>query len=137
MMGAKKLGMYPGPAPRNRFHPWSPASLGEGTGENSLLGLSILSALSVAGIWSAINPSYFTFRSFASKPEAKAIAKEGIWIGLGASTAASLGVWLVFKRLTPAIVSQAVALTLFGISMYAVNAPAVDSIPKIEEQTTT
>ena len=127
---------------------WSPARLGSahsswspplgmaGTKADSTLGLSILSALSIAGIHSAVNPSYFTLRSFASKPEAKGMAKEGLWIGLGLSTLASLAIWWVFDETVPAVISEATAIALFGIGLYAVNSKPLDSMPAIQNQNT-
>jgi hypothetical protein len=127
---------------------WSPARLGNarsswspplglaGSKADSMLGLSILSALSIAGIHSAVNPSYFTLRSFASKPEAKGMAKEGLWIGLGLSTLASLAIWWVFDETVPAVISEATAVALFGIGLYAVNSTPLDSLPAIQNQNT-
>jgi hypothetical protein len=100
------------------------------------LGIAVLSALSVAGIWSAINPSYFTFRAFASKPEARARAKEGIWIGLAAGTLLSGAIWFAFKDSLAAILSEVTTLGLFGLSMYAVDSTPTDEIPAIQNQTT-
>lgn len=101
---------------------------------NSTMGISILSALSIAGIHSAINPSYFTLRSFASKPEARTVAKEGLWIGLGLGLIGSFALYKVFDRAIPAIVSAVTAAGLFGVGLYAVTAPPIDSIPAIQNQ---
>lgn len=118
----KRLGYEPeGPWLRER----QPAH-----GENSVLGISVLSALSVAGIWSSINPSYFALRSFANQPETRHIAREGLWIGLAASTAASVGILLVFDRWVPALVAELTALALFGVSLYAVNSPPIETSPR-------
>ena len=102
--------------------------------KESVLGLSILSALSIAGIHSAVNPSYFTLRSFAAQPQAKGAAQEGLWIGLGLSSAASVAIGLVFDEWTAAIVSEATAILLFGVGMYAVNSPPLITIPPINNQ---
>lgn len=118
----------------NRWSPVRHPSLGAQDGASQDLGIAVLSALSVAGIWSAINPSYFTFRAFASKPEARERAKEGIWIGLAAGTLLSGAIWFAFKDSLAAILSEVTTLGLFGLSMYAVNQPSVDEIPAIQDQ---
>lgn len=100
----------------------------------SILGLSVLSALSIAGIHSAVNPSYFTLRSFAAQPQAKAAATEGLWIGLALGIAGSVGVGLVFDEWTPAVVSALVAAGLFGVGIYAINQPPLPTVPPIEQQ---
>lgn len=130
---------------------WAPAQMGKrmgcpdyrtGMGKsaetmgNSVMGISILSALSIAGIHSAVNPSYFTLRSFASKPEARKVAAEGLWIGLGLGLLGSFALYGVFKRAVPAIVSAATAVGLFGVGLYAVNAPELTSMPSIQNQST-
>lgn len=120
----------------NKLFPWRPAggsSMGAPMRE-SVLGLSILSALSIAGIHSAVNPSYFTLRSFAAQPQAKGAAQEGLWIGLGLSSAASVAIGLVFDEWIPAIISEATAILLFGVGMYAVNSPPLITIPPIQNQ---
>lgn len=99
-----------------------------------LLGVSILSALSVAGIHSAVNPSYFTLRSFAAKPEARGAAEEGLWIGLGAGGLASVAIGLVFDEWIPAAVAGLTAATLFGMGMYAVRSTPLDTVSRIQEQ---
>lgn len=90
-------------------------------------GLAVLSALSVAGIHSAVNPSFFTLKAFARKPEERANAIQGLWIGLGLGALASVSVGIVFKRWIPAIVSAGTAVALFGIGMGAVNSNGVES----------
>jgi hypothetical protein len=128
---------------------WAPAQMGRGkmgcgcrsemgraaeTMGNSVMGISILSALSIAGIHSAVNPSYFTLRSFASKPEAKKVATEGLWIGLGLGLLGSFALYGVFHRAVPALVSAATAVGLFGVGLYAVSAPELKSMPPIDKQ---
>lgn len=128
---------------------WAPAQMGRkmgcpdyrpGMGKvaetmgNSTMGISILSALSIAGIHSAVNPSYFTLRSFASKPEAKKVATEGLWIGLALGLLGSFALYKVFHRAVPAVVSAATAAGLFGVGLYAVNAPELKSMPAINNQ---
>lgn len=125
------------PGPGNKLFPWRPAGARPGMGDpmnDSVLGLSILSALSIAGIHSAVNPSYFTLRSFAAQPQARGAAQEGLWIGLGLGLAGSVGVGLVFDEWTPAIISGVVALSLFGVGMYAINRPPLPTVPPIEQQ---
>jgi len=96
-------------------------------------GLAILSALSVAGLHSAINPSFFTLKAFAKKPEERANAIQGLWIGLGLGALASVSVGFVFHRWIPAIVSGATAAALFGIGMGAVNSNGISN-PTMEPQ---
>jgi hypothetical protein len=98
------------------------------------MGLSILAALSVAGIHAAISPSVFTFLSFATKPEAKQRAMTTLWISLAASTLGSFGIWLVFEKLVPAVVAEATAVVLFGAGVWAINQKPADTIPPIEQQ---
>lgn len=121
----------------NKMYPWRPAGSGPSMGapmKESVLGLSILSALSIAGIHSAVNPSYFTLRSFAAQPQARGAAQEGLWIGLGLSSFASVAIGMVFDEWIPAIISEATAILLFGVGMYAVNSPPLITIPPINNQ---
>lgn len=136
--GKTSLKGCPGPAGR-MMAPWRPASRSAMMGDpmnESVLGLSVLSALSIAGIHSAVNPSYFTLRSFAAQPQAKAAATEGLWIGLALGIAGSVGVGLVFDEWTPAVVSALVAAGLFGVGIYAINQPPLPTVPPIEQQNT-
>lgn len=100
------------------------------------MGLAVLSALSVAGLWSGVCPSYFTHRTFASKPEAKDKAIEGCWIGFGLSTAAAVAIYFVFDELVPALVAEGTAIALLGISLYALRQPPLDTVSAIEQQQT-
>lgn len=109
-------------------------SLGNPGETEEELALAVLSALSVAGIHSAVNPSLFTLLSFATKPEAQARAMKGLWIGLGASTLASVAVYVVFKKWLPAIISEITAVALFGAGVWAVHQKPTDAIPAIEKQ---
>lgn len=125
----------------NRRGTWQPAAwkprylLGSPGETEEELALAVLSALSVAGIHSAINPSLFTLMSFATKPEAQERAVTGLWIGLGASTLASAAIYVVFKKWMPAIISEATAIALFGAGLWAIHRKPADSIPEIQEQT--
>lgn len=103
---------------------------------DSQLGLSILSALSIAGLHSAINPSVFTLLTFGSKPEAKKRAMTGLWIGLAASTVASAAILMVFKETMPAIIGEVTAIALFGTGVWAINQTPTETIPSIENQGT-
>lgn len=111
--------------------------LGMSMDKKQNLGIAVLSALSIAGLHSAVCPSYFTMKTFASQPEARERAMEGLWISLGLSTIASGALYLIFDEWLPAIVSQATALALFGISMKAINSPPPSTIPPIEQQNLT
>ena len=112
---------------------WKPGLGNPGKPEEDLA-LSILSALSIAGIHSAINPSIFTLMSFASHSEAKPKAMTGLWIGLGASTLASGAIWVVFKEPLPAVIAELTAIGLFAAGVWAVNQPSPASIPQIQNQ---
>jgi len=98
---------------------------GNGNGATEL-GLSIMAALSVAGIHSSLSPSLFTFAAFARKPAEQAIARKTLFVSLGASTVASLGILLVFKRVLPAIIAQATGLGLFALGMVAAHSNGVE-----------
>jgi hypothetical protein len=104
---------------------------GNGT---TLMGLALMAGFSVAGIHSAVNPSYFTLRAFGAHPEARAEAKRGLAIGLVASTVASLAIYLVFKKAVPALVAEATAIGLAAISYHAIYSAPVAGIPRIEQQ---
>jgi|SRR6185295_418347 len=108
--------------------------LGMNAEQRQMMGIAILSALSIAGLHSAICPSYFTQRTFASQPEAKGYAMEGLWISLGVSTLASGALYFVFDKWLPAIVAEATALALFGIGVLAVNSKPAITVPPMEKQ---
>jgi hypothetical protein len=116
------------------------AQLGSGVEDDALdtnggrrVGVAILAALSIAGMHSAINPSYFTLRSFAARPEARKQAIEGLLIGLGVSTVASMAMYWVFKDWVPAVVSEVTAIALTGIGLWAISRPNTD-LPAIQDQ---
>ena len=123
---------------------WKPSYSGMGGGraymgaiskdDKQSLGIAVLSALSIAGLHSAVCPSYFTMKTFASQPEARQRAMEGLWISLGLSTLASGAIYFIFDEWLPAVISQATALALFGISVHAINSPPPEGIPPIEKQ---
>lgn len=124
----------PGPRGSGAFNPTKKVSLGATAAETQMLGVAVLSAISIAGIHSAICPSYFTMKTFASQPEAKERSMEGLWISLGVSTLTSLSLYFVFKNWMPVIFSQATALLLFGIGVAATNSEPPKTIPPIEKQ---
>lgn len=125
---------------------WQPAAFSDGmrsrmgqsfgmtAEQRQMMGIAILSALSIAGLHSAICPSYFTQRTFASQPEARGYAMEGLWISLGVSTLASGALYFVFEKWLPAIVAELTAIALFGIGVWAVNSKPAQSIPPMEQQ---
>lgn len=106
-------------------------------GDKQNLGIAVLSALSIAGLHSAVCPSYFTMKTFASQPEARERAMEGLWISLGLSTVAAGSLYWIFDEWLPAIVAEATALALFGISVAAIRSQPPVGIPPIEQQQTT
>lgn len=88
------------------------------------IGLSLMAATTIFSVHSAISPSYATYKSFFSRtPEERTIAKETLYISLGACTLSALGVYIVFGRLIPAIAGEISALGLFALGMYAINTP--------------
>jgi hypothetical protein len=101
------------------------------------LGIAVLAALSISGLHAAIVPSYFTMVTFASQPEARSRAMDGLWISLVASSLASVAIYGVWKNLPSAITAEATALALFGIGVYAINKQPPKGIPPIEKQQTT
>lgn len=121
---------------------WAPYKKGLGRGvqmgmsgaETQMLGVAVLSAISIAGIHSAICPSYFTMKTFASQPEAKARSMEGLWISLGVSALTSASLYWVFKSWMPVIFAGATSLLLFGIGVAATNSEPPKTIPPIEKQ---
>ena len=130
MAGASGMGRWqPGGGSMRMGQP-----LGMNAEQRQMMGIAILSALSIAGLHSAICPSYFTQRTFASQPEAKGYAMEGLWISLGVSTLASGALYFVFDRWLPAIVAEATALALFGIGVAAVQSKPAITIPPMEKQ---
>jgi len=125
----------PGPRGQGAFNPTKKVAMGQASAEETqMLGVAVLSAISIAGIHSAICPSYFTMKTFASQPEAKERSMEGLWISLGVSTITSLSLYLVFKNWMPVIFAEATALLLFGIGVAATNAEPPKTIPPIEQQ---
>ena len=51
----------------------------------------------VAAIWSAVNPSYFTIKKFGVTEEDKNTISQGIVIAAVLIIILLIGVWLVFK----------------------------------------
>lgn len=118
------------------MRPYRPALGNPGTKEENL-GIAVLTSLSIAGLHSAVCPSYFTMVTFGSQPEAKSRAMDGLWISLGLSTIASIAIYGVWKNLAAAIVGEATALALFGIGVYAIRKEPPKTIPPIEKQNVT
>lgn len=110
------------------------AQMGLSRDDKQMMGVAVLSALSIAGLHSAVCPSYFTMKTFASQPEARERAMEGLWISLGLSTLASGALYFIFEAWLPALVAEATALALFGISVAAVRSEPPKNIPPIEQQ---
>lgn len=127
MLKSRNLGL----SRKSKFLP-SPRLSGAKSKET--IGIAILSALSITSVWSSICPSYFTFSTFASRPEARDRAMTTCWIGFGLSTAAAAAIYFVFDELVPAIVAEATAVALLGISMHAINSPPPETIPPMERQ---
>ena len=125
---AGSFAMRPRPFMRPKFMMGNPGP------KEEKLGIAVLTALSIAGLHSAVCPSYFTMVTFGSQPEAKSRAMDGLWISLGLSTVASIAIYGVWKDLPAALVGEATALALFGIGVYAISKDAPTTIPPIEQQ---
>lgn len=115
---------------------WRHPAMGNPGKAEEDLGLAVLTALSIAGLHSAVCPSYFTLVTFASQPEARSRALEGLWISLGLSSIASVAIYGVWRNLAAAITAEVTTLALFGIGLYAINKPPPKGIPPIEKQQT-
>lgn len=126
------------PAPRPRARLASQERTGFGLSGSITTGqrmaVSVLSALSIAGVHSALNPSLFTLMSFATRPEAKDRAMKGLWIGFAASSVASGMIWIVFSDWLPALISEATAVGLFAAGVWALRQPPPVTMPRIEDQ---
>lgn len=109
------------------------SDFGEFNGPAAEMGLAVLSALSVVGIHSAVNPDFTTLKASAKKPAERENATQGLWIGLGLGTLASLGLFFMFKKWLPAVIAEVTALSLFGIGMVAVNSTEM-IVPLKEEK---
>lgn len=116
---------------------WAPhySMMGKsGREKTETLGVAILSALSITSVWSAVCPSYFTLKSFASRPEARGRAMSGCWIGLGMCTATAGAIWMVFKEPAAAIVAEATAIALFAISFFAIHGDSPSDVAAMDQQ---
>lgn len=122
------------PVSMNGLQSWRPARMGAQGGTKESVGLAILSALSITSVWSSVCPSFFTLATFGSQPEARRLASKGCWIGFGLSSATAAAIYFVFDEMLPAIVAEATAVALLGISLYAINSEAPKTIPPIERQ---
>jgi hypothetical protein len=122
-------------AAASRWHPGAarPPFLGQSQAAQEV-GLSMLSALSVASVWSSVCPSYFTFSTFASQPAARQRALTTCWIGFGLSSLAAVSIWFIFGEFVPALVAEGTALALLGISLHAINSKPPEGVPPMEKQ---
>ena len=118
---AKKSGWAPAQMGKKRMgcpgSSWRPngASMGKMNAEDrQVMGIAILSALSIAGLHSAICPSYFTQRTFASQPEDKEFAMEGLLIALVVYSLATGDLFFVFDSWLPALVPEVTILAPFA-----------------------
>lgn len=108
---------------------WRPGALMLGQVElkngTTDIGLSILSIGTTMSVWSAISPSFFTYRAFASKTEEeRASARTTMFLAGGASLLMSAGVFLVFRRTLPAVAGVVSTAALFALSWMAVHGSA-------------
>jgi hypothetical protein len=88
------------------------------------IGLAILSIGTTMSVWSAISPSWATYRSFFSRtPEERKTAITTIFLAGGASLLMNGGLWLVFRRTLPVIAGVASTAALLGMSLFAVMSP--------------
>jgi hypothetical protein len=101
------------------------------------LGLSLMAITSIFSVHASISPSYATFSSFFSKtPEEQAIARETLYLSLGASTLSALGIYFVFKKWIPAVAAEIAGIGLFALGMYAVHKtpPATSTMDVLRQQ---
>jgi len=85
------------------------------------IGLSILSIGTTMSVWSAISPSWATYRSFFSRtPEERSTAMTTMLIAGGASLLMNAGMWIVFGRALPVVAGALSTVALFGMSYYAI-----------------
>jgi hypothetical protein len=61
------------------------------------LGLALMTVGTVAGIWSSVNPSYFTIRKFGVTDDDKRLIYEGVLIAIALIVVTLVGVWMVFR----------------------------------------
>lgn len=91
-----------------------------GTGAETA-GLSIMAAMSVAGIWSALSPSWFTLSCFSKSEKEKAIGQKTLMISGAAGLVTSAGIYLVFGKLIPALAGALTTASLFVLGQYALS----------------
>jgi hypothetical protein len=120
-MRRKKIGCPDGMGcSERRSRPWMGAAIGKDTVED--LGLSLMSITSIFSVHASISPSFATFASFFSQtPQEQAIARQTLYLSLGASTLSALGIYIVFRRWIPAIAAELAGVGLFALGMYAVH----------------
>lgn len=133
--GTRGYSWKPGGGGPGQWHPGAakPLFLGQSKAAQEV-GLSMLSALSVASVWSSVCPSYFTFSTFASQPAARQRALTTCWIGFGLSSAAAASIWFIFGEFVPALVAEGTALALLGISLHAIMSKPPEGVPAMEKQ---
>lgn len=64
---------------------------------NQKFGIALMVIGTSFGIWSAVNPSYFTIRKFGVSKEDMALVEQGFIIGAIIIMLLVVGVWMVFK----------------------------------------
>lgn len=64
---------------------------------NQKFGIALMLIGTSFGIWSAVNPSYFTIRKFGVSEEDKALVIQGFVIGFIIIAFLVVGAWMVFK----------------------------------------
>lgn len=114
---------------------WMGATIGKDTVED--LGLSLMSITSIFSVHASISPSFATFASFFSQtPQEQAIARQTLYLSLGASTLSALGIFIVFRRWIPAIAAELAGVGLFALGMYAVHntPPSTSTMNAIRQQ---
>lgn len=87
-------------------------------------GITLLSAVSVAGLHSTVSPSLASLKIMAKKPDEKSAAQTGLWWGLGLSLAAATGLWFLFDEKLPAYAAGVVGVSLFGLGMVSLSGDA-------------
>jgi len=89
--------------------------------QRSKWGVTLLSAVSVAGLHAAVSPSLASLRVMSKKPDEKSAAQTGLWWGLGLSLAAATGLWFLFDEKLPAYAAGVMGASLFGLGMISLS----------------
>lgn len=85
-----------------------------GNNVSQKVGVVLLSVGTAAGVWSAVNPSYFSLGAFVRNKEARDLARQGVFIGLGLGALVTTGVAIAFPKNPLAWISSAMGFIILG-----------------------